>query len=219
MRFVSLVSVGLFLAVALLSGASTAAQEATPGAIPPVAPLEVLFVQSFGVGRLEPAAEPGTATLTLQQPVGETIYFADRPYRVAGTLVAEDFLQLLAQDVADPLNAALIFNQPEGDRVVILKLLDGTVDAAGTVRYDVRVLARPFGAYPGDPSAYPTDMMRSAWLLSELTGMIDFGSSHLFIDSKCVPPRWLHNCVSCWSGRITVDCVPIARRPPEGGQT
>ena len=90
---------------------------------------------------MESGAKAGTARLTLHQPVGETVYFAERPNRVAGTVALEGFLQILAQEAADPLNAALVIDRPEGDAVVIVELLDGTVDAAGTVLYDVRVLA------------------------------------------------------------------------------
>lgn len=193
MRPAPFAAVVLSLGISILFGTVAAAQDATPvaspsaapgatpvaapGATPTAAPLEVLFVQSFTVGRLEPAAEPGTATLTLQQPEGETVYFADRPNRVAGTVAFDQFLRLLTQETADPPNAALVIDRPEGDAVVIVELLDGTVDAAGTVTYDVRVLA--------DPGTHPTDMTRTAALLPEVTGAIDFGSSHLFVDGAC----------------------------------
>lgn len=188
MRPLSFVSVVLSFVVTTLFSTGATAQEATPVAAPgttpaatpsAAAPLAVLFVQSFTVGRLEPGAEPGTAILTLQQPVGETVYFADRPNRVAGAVALAEFLQVLEQEAADPLNAALVIDRPEGDAVVIVELLAGAVDEAGTVRYDVRVLA--------DPGAHPTDMTRTAEALTEITGMMDFGSSHLFVDSACSP--------------------------------
>lgn len=185
----------LSLVVTILLGTGAAAQETTPGATPsaapgatPVAaavatpsaaPVEVLFVQSFTVGRLAPGAEAGVATLTLQGPVGETIYFADRPNRGAGTVALEEFLQVLAQEAADPLNAALVIDRPEGDQVVVVEMLDGTVDASGTVTYDVRVLA--------DPGQFETDMTSTAEPLVEITEAFDFGSSHLFVDGACSP--------------------------------
>ena len=66
------VSVVLALVVATQVSTGAAAQEATPvatpmamtdatpGATPAAAPLQVLFVQSFTAGRLEPGAEAST---------------------------------------------------------------------------------------------------------------------------------------------------------------
>ncbi|MGH2618719.1 MAG: hypothetical protein ACRDJC_26115, partial [Thermomicrobiales bacterium] len=143
------------------------------------APAEVLFVQSFTTGRLEPGGAAGAAVLTLQGPVGETVYFTDRPDRGAGTIALQQFLDVLAQQEAEPLNAALVIDRDEGDAVVIVELLAGTVDEAGTVTYDVRVLT--------DPAAHPTDMTGTAEPLTEITAMMDFGSSHLFVDGACSP--------------------------------
>ncbi len=177
MRSLSLVPVLLFLVATTLLGSAAAAQEATPMATPMAAPVEVLFVQSFTAGRLEPAAELGTATLTLQGPVGETIYFADHPNRGAGAVALKQFLAVLTQAAADPLNAALVIDRPEGDAVVVVELVEGTVDAAGTVTYNVRVLA--------DSGELDTDMTQTAEPLPEITAVIDFGSSHLFVDGSC----------------------------------
>lgn len=52
---------------------SAVAQEATPGA-EAAEMAEVLVVQSFAAGRLDPAGEPGRATLTLEPPVGDAVY-------------------------------------------------------------------------------------------------------------------------------------------------
>lgn len=160
-------------------GASAAIPDAAGAATPAAEAAEVLFVQSFTTGRLEPGAEPGAAVLTLQGPVGETVYFSDRPQRSAGTIALAQFLEVLAQDSADPLNAALVIDRAEGDAVVVVELLDGSVDAAGTVIYDVRVLA--------ETASFHTDMTVTAEMLTELTGAIDFGSSHLFVDGACSP--------------------------------
>jgi hypothetical protein len=174
----------LSLVVTILFGTSAAAQDATPGATPVAATptagaAEVLFVQSFTTGRLEPGADPGAAILTLQGPVGETVYFSDRPERTAGTIALTQFLEILAQETAEPLNAALVIDRPEGDAVVVVEVLGGTVDAAGTVTYDVVVLS--------DSGEFGTDMTGTAELLTEVTGAMDFGSNHLFVDGACSP--------------------------------
>ncbi len=192
MRPVPTVPLALSLVVTILFGPPAMAQDATPGATPVVAPVangadatptagaaEVLFVQSFTTGRLEPGAEPGAAILTLQGPVGETVYFSDRPERTAGTIALTEFLEVLAQEAADPLNAALVIDRPEGDAVVVVELLDGTVDASGTVIYDVLILS--------ESGAFGTDMTGTAELLTEVTGAMDFGSNHLFVDGACSP--------------------------------
>jgi hypothetical protein len=187
MRPVPCASLVLSLVVTILFGTSAAAQDATPGATPVAAAAatptagaaEILFVQSFTTGRLEPGAEPGAATLTLQGPVGETVYFSDRPERIAGTIALTQFLDILAQEAAEPLNAALVIDRPEGDAVVVVEVLGGTVDAAGTVTYDVIVLS--------DSGEFGTDMTGTAELLTEVTGAMDFGSNHLFVDGACSP--------------------------------
>ncbi len=62
---------------------------------------------------------------------------------------------------------------------MVVELLDGTVDPAGTVIYDVLVLS--------ESGAFGTDMTGTAELLTEVTRAIDFGSNHLFVDGACNP--------------------------------
>jgi hypothetical protein len=168
----------LSLVVPVLLGSGAAAQEATPMATPmasPVAgaPSQALFVQAFTTGRLEPGTEAGTATLTLQAPVGETVYFYDQPDRIAGAVASDAMWQVLGPQTAKPLHGALILDRPEGDQVIFMELADGSVDAAGTVIYTIRVLP--------DSSAFGFDMSKSATPLAEVTGTFDFGPSHLFV--------------------------------------
>jgi hypothetical protein len=66
-------------------------------------------------------------------------------------------------------------DRPEGDTVIVLELLHGTVDVGGTITYDVAVIT--------DFDAHPTTMTRTAEPLTEITEAIDFASSHLFIDN------------------------------------
>ena len=169
----------LSLVAALQLGAASA-QDATP-APAEAASARFLFVQTFTAGRLEPGAEAGAATLTLEQPAGQTIYFSEAPARVAGLATIEQYLEVLAAAKADPPNAALVIeaSDPDQDQVVIVELLRSTVDDAGAVTYDVRVLA--------DPSALDFDLTLATQPLAELTEPIDFGTSHLFVDSGCSP--------------------------------
>ena len=62
---------------------------------------------------------------------------------------------------------------------MVVELLDGTVDPAGTVIYDVPVLS--------ESGAFGTDMTGTAELITELTEAMDFGSNHLFVDGACSP--------------------------------
>jgi hypothetical protein len=175
----------------MLYGAGVAAQDATPGAAvgqavgtpgaevaaSPVAgaPAAALFVQTFTVGKLEPGAEAGTATLTLQGPDGETVYFGDQPGRFAGAVAFDNFVQILGQAAGASLPAAVIIDRPEGDQVVALELTDGTIDASGTLTYTVRLT---------DPSTLSTDLTQSAAPLTDVTSALDFGPSHLFVDTS-----------------------------------
>ncbi len=172
-------AVVLTLFAAVLLGTASAAQDATPEATGSAAG-RVLFVQTFAAGRLAPGSEAGAATLTLEQPAGRIVYFSEAPGRVAGLVSLDQFLEVLAAAAADPLNAALVIegSAPDRDQVVIVELLGSTGDDAEAVTYEVRVLA--------DPGALNMDLAHPAEPLTELTEVLDFGTSHLFVDgSNC----------------------------------
>jgi hypothetical protein len=143
----------------------TAAQDATPapGAIPaaegdnPV----FMFVQTAtsGRGEINPAAGTPTADgtpvpgggasflLTLEGHSGQTIYFSDRPDRVAGAIPTEDFLNGLGFSPANPPNAALVAEFDAGQGVVVLELLAPTYDpVTGLLTYG----AEGIGAFAGE---------------------------------------------------------------------
>jgi hypothetical protein len=100
MRTLRIVQAIALLVLATLLATGATAQETTsedPAAVAPSQqPLEVLFVQSFTSGQLAPAGQPGAAVLTLREPLGDTVYFADRPNRAAGTVETDEFLRVLA---------------------------------------------------------------------------------------------------------------------------
>ena len=74
-----------------------------------------LFVQSFRSGSVAPKeGEDGRYTLTLEQGLGQTIYFANRPAREVGTVPTPEFLEGLGFDPDNPPNAALVISDGAG---------------------------------------------------------------------------------------------------------
>lgn len=163
------------------AGVSVAtAQDATPEASP-VAPdaahgPATLFLQSFQQGGVAPKdGEEGTYTVTLEQGLGQTIFFSDRPDRIVGTTPTAQFLQSLGFQPDNPPNAALVVDRGEGETdIAVVELLNPSYDeATHTATYDVKVLAAweetlevGFQEDPADLAAFGAS----------------FGSAHLFID-------------------------------------
>ena len=151
-----------------------AASDATPAAD---APRDYLFVQSFGASTITPSADdPASLTLTLTDGTGQTLYFSDRPNRVAGSVRTDRFIEVFRQETEDdPANAALVAQTAGGDEVIhVVELLEMEVDpASGTVRYTVRLLENPTEIdlrLPGDP-------------VQSITSETRYGPSNLFIDA------------------------------------
>jgi hypothetical protein len=158
------------------------AQDATPQASPVAAPesgasekITYLFVQSFQSGSLTPNEADDRHTLTLEQGLGQTIYFADRPSRDVGVTPTAQFLEGLGFSEDNPPNAALIVETSDGETdLAVLELFAPTYDATThTATYQVRGLEAweenlEFGLQQG-----PTD-------LSAITP--DFTGAHLLID-------------------------------------
>jgi hypothetical protein len=159
------------LAVAGLAPA-TLAQEATPAATGDDGPA-MLFVQAFQSGSVVPKdGEEGRYILTLEQGLGHTVYFSDRPDRIVGSLLTPQFLAQLGFDV--PPNATLVVETATGQtEVVVLELFSPSYDdATHTATYEVAVLAE----FERDNGFTETDT-DLAVLLPE------FGAAHLFIDA------------------------------------
>jgi hypothetical protein len=154
---------------------SVAGQEATPD-VASVDAVQLLFVQSYDESNLEP--DPVDATrwiLTLSAGSGRTIYFSDRPNRIAGTTPTEQFVVDLGEATADdPANAALVAEvDPDTQVTHIVELLDMSYDAGtGTVTYTVRFLA--------DPTELQIEFEEPP--LQTLTAAASYGQSELFID-------------------------------------
>ena len=106
----------------------------------------LLFVQQAERGTFDPleAEGPNAFTLTLQDVTPRTVYFADRPDRISGTIAADAFAGLETLFLPDdPPNAAVVIHEPESDTedVVIVELMNPRYDEASTsFSYDVVVL-------------------------------------------------------------------------------
>lgn len=179
----AMTEVGAGVAAATLAtglARTAGAQNATPVASP-VSPdathgPTTLFLQAFQQGSVAPKdGEEGTYTVTLEQGLGQTIYFSDRPDRIVGATPTAQFLQVLGFEPDNPPNAALVVDVGEGQTdIAVVELLNPSYDeATHTAAYDVRTLAAweqslevGFQEEPADLSFLPAS----------------FGSAHLFID-------------------------------------
>jgi len=134
------------LAVGLTRTAS--AQDATPDASPiasdSVHGPTTLFLQSFQQGGVAPKdGEEGTYTVTLEQGLGQTIFFSDRPGRIVGATPTGQFLDGLGFPPDNPPNAALVVETAPGETdLAVVELFDPVYDpATATVTYELAVLA------------------------------------------------------------------------------
>jgi hypothetical protein len=153
-----------------------------------------LFVQSFGAGSIA-TGDDGKLILTADHLAGQTIYFSDRPERIAGMVSTETFLGTgsatptenegasatpeggINFTPADPPNAALVFAGTEGDddpgNVLVVELIDPTYDpTTGQATYEIKVL--------DDDTA--VDMRFVSEPVSDAHAIRSFDSASLFID-------------------------------------
>ena len=175
----ALVRGGAGVAVASLGTAGIAsarAQEATPAPTDASGEkTEFLFVQSFQSGNIVPKeGEAGAWTLTLQQGLGQTVYFSDRPERIVGTSPTDEFLKGLGFPKDNPPNAALLFVNEAGDEdIAVVELFNPHYETdTNTATYDIQLLKNyeKLGmTFQHDPSV-PADASEA------------FGAAHLFID-------------------------------------
>jgi hypothetical protein len=156
---------------------AAAARDTTPQAEPDSdhGP-SMLFLQSFQSGSVTPkAGEAGTFTLTLEQGLGQTIYFSDRPDRIVGATPTDQFLAGLGFPADNPPNAALVVEvEPGNTDIAVVELFNPVFDPQSPrVTYDVRVLKEWEETLDMEFSEVQTD-------LAELAS--SFGPAHLFID-------------------------------------
>ena len=112
---------GLAASALAVAGArrSSVAQEATPAMEPGNDTLAgaptMLFVQTFQSGTIATVeGVEGRYTLTLEGGHGQTVYFSDRPARLAGATSTGEFLDRLGFPDDNPPNAALVVETAPG---------------------------------------------------------------------------------------------------------
>jgi hypothetical protein len=158
--------------------ASAAATAQDPEATPDSATPAFLFVQQATGGSLVPA-DGGAWTLTLTGALPQTIYFTDRPERLAGAVATAEFLALDGLfDAGNPPNAAVILAEPASDTedVLIVELRSPAYDpAAATLIYTVVPIE-------GEQAGGVLAIERADASLPE-----SFGHVSLFIDGVVVP--------------------------------
>lgn len=177
-----------------------AAQDATPAtAEGEDGPPELLFIQSFQSGTVAAdAANEGRFTVTLEQGLGQTIYFADRPSREVGAMPTEAFLEWLGFPDDNPPNAALVVDSGAGETdFAVIELFDPAYDTAShTATYSAQVL-----------DAWDTTVNvgfeKTTTDLASLASA--FGSAHLFIDGLIDCPN------------VDMQCYAPGTSPTTGG--
>lgn len=176
-RAIQEASVGV-VAGAIAAGefSHVAAQEASPVASDGTAEPEYLFLQSFQQGSIAPKeGEDGKYTLTLEQGLGQTVFFSGRPERKVGTSPTAEFLKGFGFSPDNPPNAALVLETSPGDTdIAVLELINPTYDeATRTATYEVQLLKQYEETLQLGFTEQPID-------LSKLPP--SFGAAHLFID-------------------------------------
>lgn len=171
------------LASGVLAGAGfpmVSAQDATPAEIS-IIPSgghgpTTLFLQSYKQGNLVPKdGEEDIYTVTLEQGLGQTIHFSDRPDRTVGATPTAQLLQTLGFPDDNPPNAALVVDAGEGELdIAVVELFAPLYDeATGTATYDIKVLAAWTDTMEIGFHEEPVDLAILPFT---------FGSAHLFID-------------------------------------
>ncbi len=184
-------------AVAAHMTVGAVAQEATPepstaGDEGPV----LLFLQAFRSGSIAPSTSgEGRFTLTLEQGLGHTVYFSDRPDRIVGAMRTPEFLEVLGFPDDNPPNAALVVEAgPDHTELVVIELFNPVYDdTTHTATYEVAVLAE----FERSNGFAETD--------ADLAVLLpQFGAAHLFLDSTVGCGIAM---VTCWLGEAYIGDV------------
>ncbi len=147
----------------------------------------MLFLQSFQSGSIAAKeGEEGRYNVTLEQGLGQTIYFSDRPDRIVGASPTPQFLEGLGFPADNPPNAALVLETASGETAfAVLELFSPAYDEAShTATYEAAVLENWERTLEVGFQEAPTDLAALA---------PTFGAAHLFIDD-C--PDYPINCVA-----------------------
>jgi hypothetical protein len=167
--------------------------------------VEVLFVQTFSSATIQVnPANASAFTITLMDGTGQTVYFSDRPERLAGTVTDEQFVDGRAFDPANPPNAAIVtFATDNSKAVLIVELTEPAYDpGTGAITYTATELqGQPEGDVLASLAARRTD-----------TDLGDsFGPVTLFIDQLACLPNESHctnssDCCSDFCCGDPLDC-------------
>ena len=142
----------LLSAAAALSMAACATTSTTSSETP-----QLMFVQSAEDLKVDPA----TSTFRLVKVNQQTLYFSDRPQRIAGHLKMADYLQEWTAKAgkdnfgADPPNAALSVYEPgqPDNTLVVVKITNPVVDGADLL-YSYRIIDGTMPANGGATSLF-----------------------------------------------------------------
>jgi hypothetical protein len=152
-------------------------QDATPEAGPDyTGKVEFLFVQTYQSGTIAPVeGQDGRYSLALEAGTGQTVYFSDRPERIAGAAPTPQFLDGLGFFADNPPNAALVFEAAPGNTdVAVVELFNPVYDPETQgVTYEVEVLENWQTALDLGFQEAPADLASIA---------PSFGAARLFID-------------------------------------
>lgn len=167
------------LAAAGLAGAtSMLAQQATPVTTPVTDDASWLFVQAgFASGTLAGNGD-GTYQLTLLNAPAQTVYFSDRPNRIAGAISTEQFLEELDFGSGNPPNAALVIQvDAENTDVIVIELTAPVYDADVASLTYTAILLEGFDQFVETGVGFVEEPLTADTLPQE------FGPCSLFIDS------------------------------------
>jgi len=145
-----------------------------------------MFVQVADSGTLQPKQDaPGQYVLTLRGIAPQTVYFSDRPLRMAGHMPTGEFLKRLGFSDQNPPNAAVAVEGAAADEdTIIVELRRPVYNAANaTLQYDVTILPDAKGGLAFYKERQDSKLAR------------EFSSASVFIDD-CPSPAT----VTCWAG-------------------
>lgn len=195
---------------------------ATPGATA-VENTEFLFVQSFQAGSIAPMEGiEGRYTVSLEEGLGQTIYFSNRPERIVGAEPTPRFLEGMPFLPENPPNAALIMEAGDGETdIAVVELFNPTYDPETRgVTYEVEVLADWQNSQEAGFAEASSDLATLA---------PTFGAAHLFIDDcpdltiYCYVGDDQDNAVvgefddqgMCWNYSLCIPCEPYGHTQPD----
>ena len=178
-----------------------------------------MFVQTADSGTFEATKDNTSFKLTLNNVSPQTIYFSDRPSRIAGDVANDKFITGLGFDPANPPNAAVVLSEPESKEsdVVIVSLFNPVYDAnKKTLSYDAKPLDNLDGTglafwHPQKDTTLPSSFSKVSVFIDDCPdGMVHcYGSYESGRQKKCRTECGVlgKKVGYCWSW-TSLDCKP-----------